>query len=104
MFPDAPVVIIHRNFIDSVHSLMEALNMTNPTDALLDVLNTTKRRLTELNGLHVCYDEIDERMPEIMEWLGFNYNAHLHEHFRKLNITTTDLAGDPKTLEWLPFA
>ena len=104
MFPDAPVVIIHRNFIDSVHSLMEALNLTNPTDALLDVLNTTKRRLTELNGLHVGFDEIDERMPDIMEWIGVDYDTFTHEHFRKMKITTKHLAGDPKTLEWLPFA
>ena len=104
MFPNAPVVIIHRNFIDSVHSLMEALDMTNPTDALLDAMNTTKRRLTELDGLHVGYDEIDKRMPEIMEWIGIPYDTFLHEHFRKLTITTTHLDGDPKTLEWLPFA
>ena len=104
MFPDAPLVIIHRGKVDCIYSLMNEMGIDNPPPAMLDMFHACDERMRELLGLRVGFDEIDERMPEIMEYIGVQYDTFLHEHFRKMKITTKHLDGDPKTLEWLPFA
>ena len=104
MFPEARVVVIRRDMIDSFHSTLDALGATNPTNAMLDMFARLNERLIEMEGLHVEYDEIDKRMPWIHAHLHIPYRSDIHDTFRKLRIETTDLTANGDALEWLPYA
>ena len=104
MFPDCPSVVIRRNRVDVMHSLLHALDMGSPTQSMIDMLDRCEDRLSEIDGLHVMYDQIDHDMPQIMKWIDVPYREDLHELFGKMNIQTTDMAPDPTALAWLPFA
>ncbi len=103
-FPDAPVVVIRRPMTDSFHSTLDALGVTNPTNAMLDMFARLNERLCQMNGLHVDYEEIDERMPLIHAHLDIPYRKGRHDTFRKLHIETTDLSANGDALAWLPYA
>lgn len=69
LIDDRPTLIIHRHH--------------HKTDA--DVTN----RLKSLKGLHVLFDEIDERIAEIFSYLtGEQLDMKIYNVFKDLNITT----------------
>lgn len=104
LFPDAPVVIIHRKFIDVMHSTMESIGINNPPQEMIDMLNRIHERMRYLKGLHVQFEDINARMEEICEWVGIEYREDLHKLYTPLNIQTMDSRPDDKALKWLPFA
>ncbi|MGI9251832.1 MAG: hypothetical protein ACR2PR_11680 [Pseudohongiellaceae bacterium] len=104
MFPDVPVIVIHRSFIDSVNSVMESMAINNPPQEMIDMLNRIHERMRYIKGLHVDFNDIDARMREICEWIGLEYREDIHKLYAPLNIQTMDSTADDKALKWLPFA
>ncbi len=103
MFPDAPVVIIHRDYKDVMQSLGLEIG-AHRHQPMVDLLNNLYDCIMRMRGLHVMFDDIDERMMEISQWLGIPYREDIHDLYQPLNIQTTDLEPDATALEWLPFA
>ena len=95
-FPDSPVLIIRRPFVDVCRSLAA---MDIPIEA--QMVHVIDRRLNHVDGLEVGFDELDHRMPEVCKHLGLPYSEQRHEQFMQLNIQTTNYGPDQDALEWV---
>jgi hypothetical protein len=64
LFPNSRVVIIH-NTIDSAVDFYREIYRKDTTD----LLRLMKKRLFSLDGLHIDFDDIDNRLEEIWKYL-----------------------------------
>lgn len=79
------LVIIHRDPEDVARSLYRI-----GLDEGIEYLPMVSERLYELDGLHVDYDDIDDRLEEIHDYLGLpGYDKKRAELFRNMNIQST---------------
>lgn len=69
-YPERPLLVIHRKG-----------RFENAEDQ--------ENKLYNINGMHVDFDDINQRMPEIFKYLTGEYiNNDLYQTFKDLNITT----------------
>lgn len=79
---DAPTLIIERDPLEVAES-MERIG--EPIPAALLSMGVAK--LAEVQGLRVPIDEIDERLPEINDYLGLEYDPIRAERYKRMKIT-----------------
>jgi hypothetical protein len=91
-WPKAPVVVIHRD-IENVQASLLAMGIDQR-----DMLEENLEFINSLDAMHVLYDDIDDRLREICRHVRVPYDAHRAQLFRRLNIQTTNIAGDPEQL------
>mgnify|MGYP003658643839 CR=1 FL=1 len=93
-FPDSKTVIIDRDPVDvyvSLSEIYEGINLDNFWSMVQDI--------SELKGMRVPFDRLDDEMPNICEYLDIPYDKARHELFKILNIQTTDLVLRHETVK-----
>jgi hypothetical protein len=94
LYPDVPTVIIHRNVDDVVKSLVTGGAMADKR-----LLTGLQNKAKSLNGLHVRFEDINERMPEIYRYLtGKEIDYKKLESFKGMNIQPQIMKG---TVEYM---
>lgn len=99
-YKKAPVLVIHRHADEVVDSLSQIV----PIDSnVLTLLADTQERMNMIDGLHVNYDEIDSRLPEIWEYLrpDVPFSPEWTRLMMDMNVTTTKCVGDVESLMYL---
>jgi hypothetical protein len=86
-WPDAPTVVLLRDPDEVRHSLTKLLG-TPPSMKLIAGQFVAASRL---EGLQVWYNDIDERMEEIHQHIGIEYNQQRHEEYKDMNIQLDSL-------------
>lgn len=80
------LVVIHRNPANVVNSLKK-MGIGNKEE--YEALESLATALGHLNGLHICYDEINDRLEEMHDYLCLpNYDENRADMFKPLNIQT----------------
>ena len=80
------LVVIHRDYKDVAKS-MRAIGLVDE----IGYLPILAERLQELDGLHIEYSEIDDRIEEIHDYLGLpGYDKKRAELFSKMNIQSME--------------
>lgn len=74
-------VIIHRD-IDIVEASLKRIGVEN-TRMLLE---TMEPALEQLEGLHINFDEINDRIEDVHDYLQIEYDPKRAELFAKMNI------------------
>ena len=92
-WPDAPTLIIQRPLDDVVASL-EAIGLPGQESICLHV----QRLLDNLEGLRVDFDDINERLPEIHDYLGIDYNRRIADTWIPIQVSDDCVHGSPEAL------
>jgi len=95
-YPKAKVLVIHRDINEVINSLGRIFNLN---DSLVDVLKQSNRRLSSIkNALHINFNEIDEKLPEIWRHLkGTRFDSERTERLKNMNIEIREIHGDHRT-------
>ena len=81
VYPEAPVVVIQRDILEVYRSSHNA-GLPVELNTLLDL----QEAQLNIQGLHVCYEDIDKRLPEICEYISVPYDLQKHKEFKNFNI------------------
>ena len=73
-WPDAPTVIIERDMADVYASLCELFGRSGLPEPNMTFLAMQKIKIDQLKGLRVAFEDINERLEEITEYLGITYD------------------------------
>ena len=88
-WPDAPTLIIHRDVEDVNRSLIKAGALVPKA-----MLEKQAEMLKDLNGLHVGFNDIDNLLPRIWNYLiGTDPDHKRIERFKNLNIQNKVVRG-----------
>ena len=85
---DHKLVIIHRDAQDVIDSLDQLQDAR--AHGIGWMVTAMATQLTQLEGLHVKFDEINDQLPEIHEHLGLPYSQDRADLFVNLNIQSQD--------------
>ena len=86
LFPDAPIVIID-SLINRTVDFAYQMHGVDTTDYFVDM----KKKLDNIDGLHIDIDDIDNRLPDIWHHLqDGDYDEEKAEIIKKLNIQVID--------------
>lgn len=98
---NSPTLIIHRDKHEVLENLIE--NGITKDRSVINVLADLENRLLDLKGLHVPFNEIDLRLPEIYKYLtGELPDENRVRLFTNMNIQPIDTTGDEESLRiWL---
>jgi len=98
-FPKAPVLVIHRD-IDDVVASYEKLSDIKLDDSLIEMLEKSNERMDKIDSaMHVNFEDIDDSLEDIWNHMKPHkkFDKKRAESYKKLNIQTMDLSGDPDT-------
>jgi len=96
---DAPTVIIRRPVKEVYNSVLPLMDLP---DDMLDILHAVDSRLDDLRGLHVPFDEIDERLEEITNYLGEPYDEARAVRYKAMRVEPMNVFGSINSVEvWL---
>lgn len=94
---DHRTVVIHRN-PGEVHASLKKIGLPMQWASIVNISNL----LNKLPGLHVRYEDIDERLPEITKYVGLDYNDAVAETYKNMSITPRTITGNLRSLQiWL---
>lgn len=98
---NSPTLIIHRDKYEVLESLIE--NWITQDRSVINLLSDLEDRLLGLRGLHVPFNEIDLRLPEIYHYLtGDIPDKNRVRLFSNMNIQPIDTSGDEESMRiWL---
>jgi hypothetical protein len=86
LFPDSPKVIIERDPKYAIDYCYKTYGSYDP-----QLIYVLKEGLDKIDGLRIRYDDIDNRLQEIWEYLiGDGYNKQRANLLKKLNIQVQD--------------
>jgi hypothetical protein len=93
-WPDAPCVVIHRGISDVFNSLRRLFATHGFPMPNFQFLVEQREAINKIDGLHVQYSDINDRLPEIHEYLGIPYDAEYAEKAKDMNMQQTDFSVD----------
>jgi hypothetical protein len=79
--------VLLRDPEEVVNSLTKLLGTPPSIDLVAGQFAAAER----LGGLHVWYNDIDERMEEIHQHIGIEYNQQRHQEYKDMNIQLDSL-------------
>ena len=77
VYPSAPTVIVERPIDDVFKSLAEFLPRMGFVNPPIKVLEVMAEGVSKLKGLRVDFDDINNRLEEIMLYLNIPYDENL---------------------------
>lgn len=94
---DAPTVIVHRPILEVIESLSHILNITS---RLLEELGYANKCLDKMEGLHIDYQDINNRMPEIHAYmLGTAYDEEYGKQMLGNNLQLSEITGSEESYQ-----
>ena len=86
-WPSAPTVVLLRDPVEAAESVSRLLGHM-PS---LGLLEAQFKAATQLQGLHVWFEDINDRIEEIHDYLGIPFDAKLYEKYTIENIQLDEL-------------
>ena len=85
-FPGCPVLCIHGDIERSAKYMYDTFGIYD-----MDFVKELEMRVSDIKGMHINLNEVNDKLPEIWEYLiGNGYNEQRAEIFKKLNIQILD--------------
>ena len=94
MFPGHKTLIIHRPIKDVKRSL-DAIGIVFP----LRYLKYLTMKMAHLDGLHVQFDDIDERLEDITKFFGIEYNPIIADIYMNMVVKQKITVSDVESLK-----
>jgi len=94
-WPEAKTVIIHRNLGDVIDSLHKKLRVTGE---LVDFLYKQAIALDSIEGLHIPFNEINDRLEDICKFIGEEYKSDYSDLMIQKNLQLDEITGDVDSL------
>lgn len=92
-WPDSKTVIIHRDVNEVIDSLSALMTVTTLTAVFL---KRQARALKEITGLHINFEEINDNLKQICDYLGEEYRSD--SDLINKNLQLENITGDPESL------
>lgn len=91
---DAPTVVIRRP-PEAVVSSLKRIGY----DMDLTMMQNVDSRLDSIQGLHVPFDQINDRLEEITTYLGVEYDAARAERYKTMKVELVKIKDDLNIFE-----
>jgi hypothetical protein len=93
-WPQAPTVIVERQFDDVCASLAKVMRAQGLEIVPVEIMQKIQENVNKLHGLRVAFEDLDDKLPEIHRVLGIPFNKEYAEKMSGMNLQLTTVSGN----------